>query len=225
MEKNREILVDTLKNLPDYTPEDKLWVAISSSLNKKSASSKLAQLNSIDPPDSIWENIDKALTKREKASVLRQFEPPATVWENIDHTLSSRQKSKARKRIIKMVVWSSAAAAILILGFFILTTNNTNNQNFNYTEEIIQINDFQDWNDEEQLIAQTLDLICSEKPLACSSPEFKTMEEDLAFLNQSKEAILQQMSKYSTNTELEIMLTEIELERTSLIKEMIAKTM
>ncbi len=225
MEKNKKILTDALRKLPDYTPDDKLWEAISSSLNQKSASVKLARLSSIDPPDSIWDNLDKALTHREKVSSFRQFEPPATVWENIDHTLSIRKKSRARRRIIQMVVWSSAAAAVLILGFFILTTNNTKTKNFNYTEEIIQINDFQDWNDEEQIIAQTLELICSENPSACSSPEFKTMEEDLAFLNQSKEAILQQMGKYSTNTELEIMLTEIELERTSLIKEMIAKTM
>ena len=224
MEKNKNILNEALQYLPDYTPDDNVWNGISSNLNKKTASLKIAQLSSIEPPQNIWDNIDKELSRWEKRSALRRYDPPESVWENIEQNLSKKKTNPTRRRRIQLVVWSSAAAAILLLGFFIFTTNNTKNKNFIYSEEMIELHDVQEWNDDEQIIEQALNLICKEKPTACSSPEFKMLEEDLAFLNKSKEAILLQLSKYNTNTELEIMLTEIELERTSLIKEMIAKT-
>ena len=224
MEKNRKILNNILRNLPAYSPEDKVWEGISVHLEKNFSSGKLHYLSKFEPPESIWNNIDQELTGQEKRSALRQYDPPESVWENIESNLSIKKTNRVKKSIIQLVIWSSAAAAIFLLGFFIFTTNNANNKNFNYSEEIIELHDVQKWNDEDQMIEQALDLICREKPTACSSLEFKTLEEDLASLKQSKEAILKQLSKYSTNTDLEIMLTEIELERTSLIKEMIAKT-
>lgn len=222
MEKNRNILTKVLKNLPDYSPEDKVWNEISANLDQKSKSTKLEQLSSIEPPLNIWENIDKELTHRDKRIALRQYDPPASVWENIDQNLSNKTTNTGRRRIIQLVVWSSAVAALLLFGYFIIT-NNTNN-NFDYSEEIFEIQNVQEWNEGEQTIEEALDLICEEKPSTCSTPEFKILKEDLAFLDQSKEAILNQLSKYNANTELKILLTEIELERSSLIKEMIAKT-
>lgn len=225
MEKNKKILLDALRNLPDYSPDNKVWVRISEDLDKNSTSTKiLQQLSKIEPPENIWDKIDEELTRREKRSILKQYNPPEKVWENIDRNLSIRKTNRVKRRIIQLVKWSSAAAAVFILGFFIFTTVNTNKINFSYSEEWIELQDVQKWDEDELVIEQTLDLICRENPIACKSPEFKKMEEDLEFLNQSKQAILKQLSKYDANTELEIMLTEIELEQTSLIKEMIANT-
>lgn len=224
MEKNRKILLNALRNLPVYPPDNKEWEGILAHLEKNSSSARLPRLSKIEPPKSIWDKIDKELTRREKRSALNQYNPSEKVWENIDRNLSVRKANRVKRRIFQWVKWSSAAAAIFTLGFFIFTTNNTNNKNFSYSEEWLELRDVQKWDEDEQVVEQTLDLICRENPIVCISPEFKKMEEDLEFLNQSKRAILRQLSKYDTNTELEIMLTEIELERTSIIKEVIAKT-
>jgi hypothetical protein len=88
----------------------------------------------------------------------------------------------------------------------------------------VEIQDVQQWSEDDQSVDQALALICNEKPSVCNTQEFREMEEELSILTQSKQAILGQLNSYDTNTEMEILLTEIELERSNLIKEMIANT-
>ncbi len=224
MEKNRKILKDALRNLPVYQPEDRVWDRIEVHLNKSLSLDKLGQLRKFEPPKSVWDNIDEKLTRNEKLSTLPKYNPPEKVWESIDRSLSNGKDNQAKNRIIKLVKWTSAAAAIFILGFFVFTKVNTDNRNISYSEEWVELQDMQQWDEGGQMLENTLVLICEENPVVCKSPEFKKMKADWEFLNKSKQAILMQLSKYDTNTELEIMLTEIELEQTSLIKEMIANT-
>ncbi len=72
------------------------------------------------------------------------------------------------------------------------------------------------------MVAQTLAIICREKAESCQSSEFKKIEKELDFLNQSKEYIISQMNPYDTNTDLTLILTKIELEQNDLINQMVA---
>ena len=222
MEKNRKILVDALRKLPVYSPEDNAWKVLSSNLKKTQPSVSMPQLCKIEPPEAIWTNIENELSRREKLSALNFYDPPLEVWGNIVHKLNIRKIKQAKRRTTQWLKWSAAAAAIFVLGFFIFTT--INNNNFSYSEEWAELQDVQLWTEDDQSVEQALALICNEKPATCNTPEFKKLEKELSFLNQSKQEILSQLNKYDTNTELEIILTEIELERSSLIKEMIANT-
>jgi hypothetical protein len=225
MEQNKDILLEALRNLPDYTPENNVWEAVAFSLEKISISSKPAQLIEITPPEFIWDNIDNELNFHEKCIKLNQYDPPQKVWENIDNHLSIKKLTGVKRRVFKLMISSMAAAAIFILGFFIFTTLNSKNKNFNYTEEWMEITEVPQWEEDEIEVTKVLTLICNENPRACKSPEFKHMNDELRYLDQSKQAILNQMSKYEKNIEFEKMLMKIELQRTSLIKEMIAKTL
>lgn len=224
MEKNRNILNNALSKLPIYQAEEKVWNSITNHLDQSLSSNKLPQLSEIEPPESIWDNIDKKLSKREKISALTEYNPPEKVWENIDKEVSLKNANHLKRQIFQWVKWSSAAAAIFTLGLFIFNTVNTNNNDFSYSEESLELTNMQNWNDDDLSVEYALALICKENPTACKSPEFKEMDNELTFLNQSKQAIIEQLNKYDTNTELELMLTEIELERSSLIKEMIAQS-
>ena len=184
----------------------------------------MPSLRRIEPPEDIWTNIDNELSRREKLAALINYDPPAEVWENIERKLSIRKTERTKRRIIHWLKWSSATAAIFVLGFFIFTAINNKNSNFSYSEEWVELQDVQQWTEEDPLVEQALALICNEKPAECNALEFKELEEELSLLNQSKQAILRQLNKYDTNTGLEILLTEIELERSNLIKEMIAKS-
>ncbi len=224
MEKNRKILTDALRKLPVYSPKEKVWEELCVHLENKTSSAKLSQLIDFDPPESIWDNIEEKLSQKEKLSSLNEYNPPINVWENIEKNLSVKKAKRAKKHIVRWIKLSSAAAAIFLLGYFIFNTVNSNNNIFSYEEEWIELTDLQIWNKEEQSVEYALAIICNENPKVCKSPEFQEIDKELKFLDQSKQAIIQQLNKYDTNTELEILLTEIELERTSLIKEMISKT-
>jgi len=218
VEKNRNILIDALKKLPIYTPDDSSWEKIKLHLEKDTPSGRIPQLGVMNPPEGIWTNIDHELSRREKLASLNRHDPPEQVWENIAGTLTT---NLVKRRIIRLA-WSSAAAAIFILGFFIFTTNNS--KNYNYSEEWVQIQDVHQWDEDDQSVERVLALLCDENPATCKTPEFKELQKELSSLNQSKQEILNQLNKYDADTELEIKLTEIELERSNLIKEMITKT-
>ena len=224
MEKNKKILVDALRKLPVYAPEDKVWETLSLNLKKTQPSGIMPQLHKTAPPEAIWTNIDNELSHREKLAALHIYEPPLEVWGNIEQKLNLRKTQRIKRRTIQWLKWSSAAAAIFVLGFFIFTAINNKNNNFSYSEEWVELQDVQRWTEDDQSIEQALALICNEKPAECNTPEFREMEDELSILTQSKQAILGQLNSYDTNTEMEILLTEIELERSNLIKEMIAKT-
>lgn len=224
MGKNKNILTDALRKLPVYSPEKKVWETLTVHLENKTSSAKLLQLTEFEPPKSIWDSIDEKLNQKEKLSSLKEYNPPENVWENIDKNLSVKKTKRTKKRIVRWMKLSSAVAAILLLGYFIFNNVNNNKNIFSYSEEWIELTDLQLWNEDDNAIEYILAIICNENPKACKSPEFQEMDKELKFLDQSKQAILQQLNKYDTNTELEILLTEIELERTSLIKEMISKT-
>jgi len=224
VEKNRKILIEALKKLPSYAPEDKVWKEIALHLSKDSASGNIPEMREWEPPETVWANISSELTHREKLSALHRFTPPEEVWENITKNLAAEEKPRKKNKIVRWLVWSSAAAALLILGLFIFTTISHKNSKYSYSVEWVNTEQTTQWQEDDQSVEQALAIICNEKPTACNTVEFKELQKELSQLNQSKQEILNQMNKYEANTGLEIKLTEIELEKADLIKEMIAKT-
>lgn len=217
---NKKILSNVLRGLPGYSPDNKVWENISKHLEK----GHIPKLSQVEPPSGLWDKIDNELTHQEKITALKKYNPPEKVWNHIDRKLSSAKENRKKRGIIKLVQWSSAAAAILLLGFVIFTSINTTDKKLSYSEEWQEVIDIQKWLEDDKDVDRVLNLICTENPKVCNSPEFKKMESDLVFLNKSKDAILNQLNKYSANVELEKTLMEIEFERTNLIKEMISKS-
>ncbi len=197
MEKNRNILLRALKNLPDYTPQDNVWEGVATKLENEQISGLVGRMSTFEPPESIWDNIDKELT--------------------------SRQAIHSKKGLYLWMKWISATAATFVLGYFLFFAGKTGNTKLHYSVEYIKTNNIQQWFADDLEFEQALALVCNEKPKICESPEFKNMEKKLDFLNQSKQQIVKQLSKYDNDSDMEIMLTKIELERTSLINQMIAK--
>lgn len=225
MEQNRSILLEALQNLPVYTPENEVWEDLEVYLTKNNFSDKLSQLSEIEPPNMIWDKIESELNFHEKFTNLNQYEPPKKIWENLDNLLSHKFQKPIKRRIGQLMIWTSTAAAILVLGFFIYTTSIVKNKNFNYSEEWLILNEEVRWNNNEYEVEQALILFCNENPKVCKSHDFKELNKELLILDQSKQTIEKYFNKYDTNAELDKMLLKIELERTSLIKEMIAKTL
>jgi hypothetical protein len=224
VEKNRKTLVEALNKLREYQPVDNLWDRIEIALGNDSMNNVLNHLSRIEPPDFIWEKIDNELTIREKSHELNIYQPPDEIWKRIDQSLSDKEKEHTGRNIRKLVRWSLAAAAALVLGLIIVTVINPGDDSLTFSEELLTPGNLKNWQNDDAFVDQTVALICKEKPEVCQSPEFKKLEKELDFLNQSKQAVVKQMNQYDNDISQDLLLTKIELEQSDIIKQMAAFT-
>lgn len=219
MEKNRKILLSALKRLTQLKPEDKIWESIDENINRKHLTGKLLRFT---PPDSVWESIEEDLHIRKLTRNLNNFDPPSDVWQNIEYQLNTDPSRKNTSTIGLWLRWSIAAAAVLTIGLIVYLTLIDFDKEISFSEEWIEKQDSQEWTSDEELLEKTIFLICQEKPDVCRSPKFKKMEDELVFLTQTKEDIISRMNPYENDSEMALMLTKIELERTDIINQMVA---
>ncbi len=93
-----------------------------------------------------------------------------------------------------------------------------------YSEEIINIEKPVYWQEGDTEISELVNALCVANPLACSyPPEFKAKQKELDYLNEKKSEILNRLNSYDQNTDLQILLTKIELEKNEIVKQMISK--
>ncbi len=222
MDKNRQILKKTLKYMKEYPPEERVWKGIEKKLNSRINVNSIGPLTGFDPPESVWNTISEELSLRELTGKLNAFEPPETNWLNIEKNLAKNSAKHTGSTIGMWVRWSIAAAAMIAGVLFVYFSQRTSGTGFTYSVERVDQENTQQWNSDDKMIAQTLAIICREKPESCQTSEFKKIEKELDFLNQSKEYIISQMNPYDTNTDLTLMLTKIELEQNDLINQMVA---
>jgi len=193
MENNNDILKNAIQNLPEYIPEENVWISIDNALSKKET---LTTLPNYTPPESVWNNIEKSLSKS------GQPKPVLTIR-------------------LKQIM---AVAALLLIGLIVFNNLKSKNSSISHSEEWTEVQTTGEWNDNNEL-KNVLNLICDNNPSVCITPEYKQAKARIEQLEQSKQIILKQMNKYEPNTDLEIMLTKIELEQTGLIKQIMQKTL
>ena len=78
-----------------------------------------------------------------------------------------------------------------------------------------------DWDEDENLFEE-INVICQTKTYSCTVPEFQILEKELQELNEAKSDLKQAINSFGKDTELISQLSEIELERTTVLKKMIA---
>ncbi len=192
MENNRKILQEALRGLSEFSPADAQWERLKELLDNSIETNPLKNLS--------------------------QFVPPDMVWLDIDEKLSNRAH---RTRMTMIVNWSVAAAAILVLGVIIFNTININHSKLKFAEIFLTESDISNWNKDDVIIDQAIEQICAANPDICLSEEFKTLEKELEFLNKTKQTILNQMNPYESRTDLEQLITKIELEQTAIINQLV----
>jgi hypothetical protein len=224
MEKNRQILMEALRQLHSYNPDEKVWDALQSQLADATIADRLSKLKSIDPPEIVWKTIDNVLDKDKKIYELKDFIPDDEIWNKIDKTLNT-EKSKTRNlNTGRWTTWLAAAAVAAFMAYFILFPNQQK-PIIRYTEEIIKIEKPAHWQEGDTEISELINALCVANPLACNYPEFKAKQKELVFLNEKKSEILNKINTYDQNTDLQILLTKIELEKNEIVKEMISQAL
>jgi hypothetical protein len=223
MKKNRNIWLTTLRKLPVYNPEDKIWVNITTKLEIKGVLTQIEKPEQIEMFNNLNEPVNYELNVKNNPVQLISYDPPEEVWNCIEEKLESREYRRSNKLIKVWISWSISAAAAIIAGLLVVNGMFQNKHHVNFSEVWQKTTDVSQW-DNDQVIDKTIALLCSENPSSCEKPEFRKLEKELESLNLSKKAILDQLNQFDENRDLEITLTKIELSQTDIIHQMIALT-
>lgn len=183
------------------------------------------------PPDAVWSALDEALNLQKGIQQLPTHQPSELVWHNIEEGL---QKSTSIPIAIEMnsgstsrVLWikriSIAASFLLLFGMSWWSMNKFSNSNqFHYSQEIIDPQLLiADWDEDAEVFTQ-IEAICQTNNYACTAPEFQQLEQELQELNAAKSDLKQAIDDFGKDTQLIAKLSEVELERTVILKKMIA---
>ena len=158
--------------------------------NKATLDRALRKLPVYNQPSSLWNSIAGQLEEEEaalhlKASLdrLPAYEPPAQVWQNIEAALKEDITGEpAIKRRLSRREYAAIAAAALLLVIAVAGSRLFSGQPevritvVESQEPILTTPTRPDWNDDEPLFRQMVDLLASH-PLISEKPEFRNLQE------------------------------------------------
>ncbi len=181
----------------------------------------LAQLKEYTPSDTTWNSIERRLSIQESLQALPTYAPKDNVWETIIKELEPNNQFAQKEYFVQKRYLAIAATILFLVSsiFWYLTIPN-NKEEFQYTQEEINLQLLEtDWYTSEEIRIQVRDF-CEAQIIACSSPVFKELEQELTTLNNAKTELETAMQLVGKNTDLIAQMTSIELERSVLLNEM-----
>ena len=203
-ELNLSTLKKAIDQLPLYEPDEQLWLEIEDGLDEIELDQKL----------------QKTIPN------LVQHNPPEMVWENIEAVLE--QEIIAKKEAVKirpLRKWLALAASVVLLLGLGWWMQNNNKVTITYSEEQIEntlpMLSF-DGDDDEAAFAM-IDEICKAGMLICHDVDFLNLKTELDELTTARNELKEAMGEFNTDKFLIAQLTEIELERSDVLKKIIAK--
>lgn len=203
-EHNKKTLIEALSSLPEYEPSEELWNNIESEIGGPDGD--------IVPPQLLQS--------------LPQYEPPEAVWAGILKNLEAGKP----QAIVVMFGWRRALAvaaslALLLVVFWQINRSTATEPQavaMNYSEENVDpMLLVRDWDEDEDAFTEFLSL-CEAKKTVCEQPEFKQLQGELEELTAAKDELKTAIGEFSTDADLVLQIKEIELERTDVLKKMLA---
>jgi len=172
------------------------------------------------PNENIWNAIETGLNNQELLDALPQYIPSEKVWNKIQPPPTDRVITLTN--ILKI-----AASFVFIIGvgylIALLNPMKKDTKIITYTEEWIEPIDAKSWNiEEDRSIAALIEQKETETPLLLKSEEYNLLKREYNNLLDSKQQILNEVNPYSENVELELILTRIELEKSSIVRSLIS---
>lgn len=193
-ERHHTTLVQALQQLPEYTPQPALW-------------------------DNIALALDQEDWLDEKLSQLPVYQAPASVWEQIDQQLDQPVGNKR----YHLPRWWAAAAAVIVtaLGiWWVITPKATEQISMTYDQETLDMALLEaDWEQDEPDIQMVVQYFQASKVKELQ-PGNALLETEYQELNEARAEILLMMERYGKDASLIKQLSEIERERSKVIRKM-----
>jgi len=185
--------------------------------NRPNLKKAITRLPHYEPPDTIWTAINTELDFNEKIKDLPVYTPKEEVWEQINQQLSTHEAP-----VFSIKKWAIAATILLCLSINFWLYHQPKSASLSYAVENIDQQLFEaDWDEDESLFEE-INAICQTNTYSCTLQEFQVLEKELNELNVAKSDLKQAINNFGKDTELISQLSEIELERTMVLKKMIA---
>lgn len=181
---------------------------------------KKLQLPEHSPHENVWKNIDNELNNRKLIHNLPQHTPSDNVWKKIEQQQTNH--------VLKLPQWIKIAATVaLIIGVsYIITRTNSSQEELGvttYSELWIEPTDISHWNPEEdQNIYALIEQKENEFPKVLKSEEYQLLKKEYINLLDSKKQLLNEVTPYNENVELELILTRIEIEKSAIVRSLIS---
>jgi hypothetical protein len=180
-----------MQNLPQYEPSDEVWKNIESKLNEDVLHRAIKNLPQYEPEDAVWDKIETELTPKKATKILQLNQ-----WK----------------------WWAAAASIVVLIGIFFLFM--TDNQSVSYSEEKINKNLLLNPADDSDADYERIVAFCKQEELVCQNPEFRHLKSELDELHEASQELKTAIGQYNTEPELMSQLTEIEQQKTEIIKKM-----
>ena len=183
------------------------------SIEKKNKA--LSRLPQYTPREETWTSIEQGLYVQESLQGLPDYTPSDTIWQAISKDLESKNQLNWKRHL-------AVAATILFVvsSHAILNRVSQKEDTFQYSKEEVDLKLLEtDWSTTEATTT-LINSFCEVRKIACASPVFKELEEELTTLNNAKTELETAMQLVGKNTDLIAQMTSIELERSILLKEM-----
>ncbi len=189
--------------------------------NKSTLTAALKKLSEYDPPAKVWQGIERDLNYRQNLANLPQYSPPVAVWEGIEAHLEKPQ-AKVFRLSMQQILALAAMICGVALGWYWLSLDKEATVLVAYSEESYQPQFLAaDWNDDEAAIQVVVKEYDRKMELDApeASPNLKT---ELQELNTAKAELEELIQRYGKDASVIQEISEIELERTDVIKKMAA---
>lgn len=196
---NRSTLIEALSTLPEYDPPAKVWQAVETDLD----------LLSVLPE------------QESMAELLPEYDPPANLWQNIQNELD---KGSRVVPLNKWLIRIAATIALLTAAWWALHQHQPAQEEavVSYSIEVMNpLLEKNDWDEDEDAFQKFMSL-CQTGHFICQQPSFKNLESELKELTEAKNLLKEAIGTYGTSPELVLEMKEIELQRTDILKKMMA---
>lgn len=233
-EQNRTTLQEAIMKLPVYSPPSKCWdsinIGLDSPVQEVVLEQAVAKLPDYAPSPQNWSEITAALDAeasvpsfREALEGLPQYPPPDVVWESI-----SKNINRPARRFHISFLTKAAAASALLIGLWWAWPSQGEGEGFSeayaFTQETLNsdFNPEADWEQDKQLMQKAVQEFRRD-PVAQRLPDYDLLLSEWSALKTAQKEIADMMDRYGKDARLVRQMTEIERERSGLIREMIAQ--
>ncbi len=212
------------EQLAEYTPKPELWNNIAKILDSPrpiyNFEDQKDKLPNYTPSSEIWDQIENDLEINQKLEKLPLHEPSKNIWEKIEEDL---EEVKSGISFIRIAIMMGLSMLLLISVSLILNQNDQDAESLidNSMMMFAASENYKiEWSDDEDV--RLIQEMCQDYMAVCEQEDFKKLENELLQLNGHKRELLNLVSEFDEESTYGPMLAKIEIQKTALMKEMIA---
>ncbi len=185
----------------------------------------LKNLSESNPDEKIWERIDSRLNFEEQLKIaipkMPVFEPKENVWQNIETKLDNKKSVKLYPSVFRYLSIAAGIALIFVLSLIITQQNK---ETVTKTVEIADSNLDLNNNESDKISDQAVAFIneqCKSSSYLCEVPDFQLKQQELNEVLDELKKINEEMAVLGGSSSLYMTKTKLENLKTQLIKDLV----